>query len=95
MKRCDACGGKILVKDSRSNKSGIRRRRACADCGKRTTSIELIVPSQATEVAIGGRGCRHFYDALHAFLRDYEPATYAHIDQLPVGSPIREKLSQK
>ena len=40
---CGTCGGATIVTDSRPHRGmdGIRRRRACTDCGLRFTTIEL------------------------------------------------------
>ena len=42
--KCDACGGtNLYVVDSRpaNNGIGFKRRRECADCGKRITTYEV------------------------------------------------------
>lgn len=42
MMKCGQCGSEnVSVVDTRSSGEWIRRRRACADCGKRWTTFEV------------------------------------------------------
>jgi transcriptional regulator NrdR family protein len=40
---CD-CGGKLYVTDSRVYGAYLRRRRCCHDCGRRETTIDIVLP---------------------------------------------------
>lgn len=40
---CDTCGGRSEVTDTRARPDGIRRRRCCATCGKKWSTIEIRV----------------------------------------------------
>lgn len=49
---CPECKGKTRVLETRGQyPHGIRRRRVCAQCDRRWTSIEVIMASNFTEVA--------------------------------------------
>lgn len=54
--RCPHCGfGDSKVTDSRANPDGIRRRRECASCGQRFTTIEAVQLSSVQIVKKDGR----------------------------------------
>jgi transcriptional regulator NrdR family protein len=40
--RCQACGGRTAVIDSRLRPYGVLRRRRCRACGARVTTIEVV-----------------------------------------------------
>lgn len=48
---CPKCTSKTGVKDSRTSKQGITRRRACEKCGYRFTTEEKIVNTKPTRAA--------------------------------------------
>jgi transcriptional regulator NrdR family protein len=70
--RCPSCGGTDNeVKDSRLGDNYIRRRRKCAACGMRVTTVEVIVantgPQQGTpESVFRAMQVRDTLDALPA-----------------------------
>ncbi len=39
--RCAKCGGAVTVYDTRAQKYGVWRRRGCADCGHRWSTVEI------------------------------------------------------
>ena len=43
MIQCPGCGGPTQVEETRATGLASRRRRSCAACGKRVTTIEVIV----------------------------------------------------
>jgi len=54
--RCPHCGfGDSKVTDSRANPDGIRRRRECASCGQRFTTIEAVQLSSVQIIKKDGR----------------------------------------
>lgn len=44
---CPKCGGRSLVIDSRPRKAGVLRRRECASCAQRYSTVETIADDRA------------------------------------------------
>lgn len=44
MMRCPTCGGATLTLETRQRMTGVYRRRACARCGARFSTIERVAP---------------------------------------------------
>lgn len=54
--KCDKCGGRSLVVDSRDLKEGLRRRRECRDCRWRWSTIEVETTDYVIEMKIRQTG---------------------------------------
>lgn len=55
--RCPYCGSEqLIVTDSRPHGSGTKRRRACADCGRRFSTMERPVLPGRRKIKKDGRG---------------------------------------
>lgn len=55
--RCPYCGSEqLIVTDSRPHGSGTKRRRECADCGRRFTTMERPVLPGRRKIKKDGRG---------------------------------------
>lgn len=47
-----SCGGATLVEDTRTTHGAIRRRRACAHCGRKFTTYEVVLPEIGDSILV-------------------------------------------
>lgn len=50
---CDKCGGKTTVLDVRDVAHGVRRRHQCKVCGRRCTTIEVLLDDSISVTPVG------------------------------------------
>jgi len=71
---CPTCYGDTRVINSREGKDLIRRRRECAECKVRFTTVEVVVDSaNGRQVQVPGEYWRQKYEELVKVLQEHLP----------------------